>query len=424
MDGVVKKTKVVYVDKPFVPKTMTSREKNTWYHKIALKALLLDPRHKGALDLTSWKWQHSTGKVMDDAAGDAAPPGERKGSVTPTDDLFKSDDIEDFETFGVSQRPQPKKGTSTSTQSIKGTSTQSKSKLGSNRMSRRQQLLGQATQTILCSGKALQNPKTQGEPSEDCTAADCKSAQVVEVAEPTSADDRPEKESSENRSETKEKAMMHSKVEETMTISQVLTDCKKNNTESEIEDQTFSKTPLTEKEPDKMDIELENTEMVGTKSGTIPTTVPKSQNTEPAAKPGVSKAPEIFKDTDSDSEDALMIDTETDDEVSFKTELSIDDTNVSQSSTVETKTMEPLEEDKTSISTRRMSLRPRKSLDSSEESKSTCGSRQKRTPSQTTQNVGVDDVQESGDSSTTSSPALVKRKRGRPPKIKKESRYV
>ncbi len=79
--------KVIFVDKPLPPNSMSVREKNEWYHKVAAKAFLLHPWTKS-------KVSSKSGLRM---------PGADRDSID-ADDPFSTEDIADFETFGnVSQ---------------------------------------------------------------------------------------------------------------------------------------------------------------------------------------------------------------------------------------------------------------------------------------------------------------------------------
>ena len=51
VDGSERIAKVVYVDNPLPPRTVTMREKNSQYHSIALLSYLQHPNHGGSVNL-------------------------------------------------------------------------------------------------------------------------------------------------------------------------------------------------------------------------------------------------------------------------------------------------------------------------------------------------------------------------------------
>ena len=45
--------RVIYIDKPFPPKVLTTRDKNLWYHRFGLKTILQHPFHMGSIDIVT-----------------------------------------------------------------------------------------------------------------------------------------------------------------------------------------------------------------------------------------------------------------------------------------------------------------------------------------------------------------------------------
>lgn len=101
--------KVVYIDKPFVPKNLTAREKNLLYHKFALKTNWLHPNHKGTICLDKLNARDvAVDIVEDDDTDDDASDGGRK-AVSMCDDVFSCDsatEIDSLETFGLGKVPE------------------------------------------------------------------------------------------------------------------------------------------------------------------------------------------------------------------------------------------------------------------------------------------------------------------------------
>ncbi|XP_067649843.1 little elongation complex subunit 2-like [Haliotis asinina] len=102
------KQRVVYIDKPFAPKVMTSREKNTMYHKYALKTFISQPGLPKGQRLAA----HNT---------PATSMKEDKQSRPKSTNPFDEDvNMEDLETFGSFDFSKPAKTVETKNQECLG----------------------------------------------------------------------------------------------------------------------------------------------------------------------------------------------------------------------------------------------------------------------------------------------------------------
>ncbi|XP_046564307.1 LOW QUALITY PROTEIN: little elongation complex subunit 2-like [Haliotis rubra] len=88
------KQRVVYIDKPFAPKVMTSREKNTMYHKYALKTFISHPGLPKGQRLAT----HNT-----PATSAKEDKHSRPKSANPFDEDVNMEDLETFGSFDFSK---------------------------------------------------------------------------------------------------------------------------------------------------------------------------------------------------------------------------------------------------------------------------------------------------------------------------------
>ena len=91
----------MYVDKPFIAKSLSPRERNTWYNKFALRALLTHPNHVNVHNFAS---KHQTEKSNSPEQPVPCTQNSDTFSAAQDDDMFatESSDVTELETFGSS----------------------------------------------------------------------------------------------------------------------------------------------------------------------------------------------------------------------------------------------------------------------------------------------------------------------------------
>ena len=91
----------MYVDKPFIAKSLSPRERNTWYNKFALRTLLTHPNH---LNVHNFASKHQTEKSNSPEQQVPCTQNSDTFSAAQDDDMFatESSDVTELETFGSS----------------------------------------------------------------------------------------------------------------------------------------------------------------------------------------------------------------------------------------------------------------------------------------------------------------------------------
>ena len=93
--------RVVYIDKPFPPKALTTRDKNLWYHRFGLKTILQHPFHMGSIDIVTGR---EIGDSKEGMSAKHLDEGTKQELISGKieDSLFGMVDTAGQDTFGTS----------------------------------------------------------------------------------------------------------------------------------------------------------------------------------------------------------------------------------------------------------------------------------------------------------------------------------